>query len=167
MIQNLILVALVILCILLLISIFRKPFDYIPRNPCRFKILEPHYTVSGNKKKASFMILVEKKHRYFINFPLSFKFYSEQQFKSLVKIFYTIPNYPKQKLLEKYIEYISKAKEHIVYLTDVVVGKVLIDVEIEIEEGNPIIEFRILENSTCDLTKEHKLELCFPKEDTE
>jgi len=109
------------------------------------------------------MILVEKKHRYFINFPLSFKFYSDSEFKSLVRIFYSIPNYPKQKLLEKYIEYISKVKEHIVYLTDVVVGKVIIDIEIEIEMGCPIIEFRILENSTCDLIKEHRLELKFPE----
>jgi hypothetical protein len=108
------------------------------------------------------MILVEKKHRYFINFPLLFKFYSDQEFKSMVRIFYAVPNYPKQKLLEKYIEYISKVKEHIVYLTDVVVGRVLIDIEIEIEEGDPTIEFQILENSTCDLTKEHKLIIKFP-----
>jgi hypothetical protein len=162
MIQSLLLVVLVILCILLLVSIFRKPFGYILTNPCRFKILKPQFTIDGNKKKASFMILVEKKHRYFINFPLSFKFYSDQEFKSMVRIFYSIPNYPKQKLLEKYIEYISKIKEHIVYLTDVVVGKVIIDIEIEIETGNPIIEFQILENSTCDLTKEHKLIIKFP-----
>lgn len=163
MIQSLLLVVLVILCILLLVSIFKKPFDYIPLNPCRFKILEPQYSIDGNKKKASFVILVEKKHRYFINFPLSFKFYSDQEFKSLVKIFYTVPNYPKQKLLEKYIEYITKTKEHIVYLTDVVVGKVSIDIEIEIETGSPTIEFRILENSTCDLTKDLKLEIKFPE----
>ncbi len=162
MIQSLLLAVLVILCILLLVSIFRKPFDYIPINPCRFKILEPQYTVDGNKKKASFMILVEKKHRYFINFPLSFKFYSDSEFKSMVRIFYSVPNYPRQKLLEKYIEYISKIKEHIVYITDVVVGKVIIDIEIEIESGNPIIEFQILENSTCDLTKDRKLEIKFP-----
>lgn len=163
MIQSLILIALVILCILLLISIFRKPFDYVPRNPCRFKILEPQFINDGNKKKASFAILVEKKHRYFINFPLSFKFYSESEFKSMVRIFYSVPNYPRQKLLEKYIEYISKVKEHIVYLTDVVVGKVVIDIEIEIETGTPTIEFQILENSTCDLTKEHKLTIKFPE----
>jgi hypothetical protein len=161
MIQSFILVALVILCILLLVSIFKKPFDYTPRNPCRFKILQPQYTVNGDKKKASFMILVEKKHRYFINFPLSFKFYSDQEFKSMVRVFYSVPNYPRQKLLEKYIEYISKTKEHIVYLTDVVVGKVVIDIEIEIETGTPTIEFQILENSTCDLTKEQKLIIKF------
>jgi len=161
MIQSLLLAVLVLLCILLLISIFRKPFDYIPINPCRFKILEPQYSSDGNKKKASFMILVEKKHRYFINFPLSFKFYSDSEFKSMVRIFYSVPNYPRQKLLEKYIEFITKTKEHIVYLTDVVVGKVIIDIEIEIETGNPIIEFQILENSTCDLTKEQKLEIKF------
>jgi hypothetical protein len=129
--------------------------------------LDPQYTVAGNKKIASFMILVEKKHRYFINFPLSFKFYSDAEFKAMVRVFYTIPNYPRQKLLEKYIEFITKVKEHVVYLTDVVVGKVMIDVEIEIEDGNPTIEFRILENSTCDLTKEHRLELKFPKESSE
>lgn len=163
MIQTFILGLLVILCILLVVSIFKKPFDYTSRNPCRFKILEPQFTVENGKKKASFMILVEKKHRYFINFPLSFKFYSEQEFKSLVRIYYTIPNYPKQKLLEKFIEYTSKkTKEHIVYLTDVVVGKVIIDIELEIENGNPTILFQILENSTCDLTKDQILEIKFP-----
>jgi len=162
MIQSFILIALVILCILLLVSIFKKPFDYTPRNPCRFKILQPQYSIDGNKKKVSFMILVEKKHRYFINFPLLFKFYSDQEFKSMVRIFYSVPNYPRQKLLEKYIEYFSKVKEYIVYLTDVVVEKVIIDIEIEIETGTPTIEFQILENSTCDLTKEHKLIIRFP-----
>ena len=162
MIQSFILVTLVILCILLLVSIFKKPFDYTPQNPCRFKILEPQYTIDGLKKKATFMILVEKRHRYFINFPLSFKFYSDSEFKSMVRIFYSVPNYPRQKLLEKYIEYISKTKEHIVYLTDVVVGKVVLDIEIEIETGSPTIEFQILENSTCDLKKEQKLIIKFP-----
>lgn len=162
MIQTLILGALIILCILLIISIFKKPFDYTPRNPCRFKILSPQFSEENNKKKASFMILVEKKHRYFINFPLSFKFYSDQEFKSLVRIFYTVPSYPKQKLFEKTVEYISKSKEHIVYLTDVVVGKVIIDIELDNEMGSPIILFQILENSTCDLIKEYKLEIKFP-----
>jgi hypothetical protein len=163
MIQSLILIALILLCILLFVSIVKKPFDYIPMNPCRFKILNPKYSIIDGKKKASFMILVEKKHRYFINFPLSFKFYSDSEFKSLVKIFYTIPNYPRQKLLEEVIKYISKTKEHVVYLTDVVVGKVIIDIEVEIESGCPTILFQILENSTCDLRKEHKLEIKFPK----
>lgn len=162
MIQSFILVILAILCILLLISIFKKPFDYTPFNPCRFKVLKPQYSSDGNNKKASFTILVERKHRYFINFPLSFKFYSDHEFKSMIRIFYSVPNYPRQKLLEKYVEYVSKTKEHIVYLTDVVVGKVVIEIEIEIEMGNPVIEFQILENSTCDLIKEHKLEIKFP-----
>ena len=163
MIQNLLLAILIILCILLIISIFRKPFDDTVRNPCRFKILPPKYTVDGNKKLVSFYIIVERKHRYFINFPLSFKFYSDQEFRTDVRIHYTVPGDKKQKLLEKIIEFSKKTKEYVVYITDVIMGKILIEVEMEVQHGNPSIAFEILENSTCDLTKEHKLEIKFPE----
>jgi len=155
----------VLLCVLLIISILRKPFDSSGLNPCRFKILDPKYIVEGKKKTAAFEIIVEKQHRYFINFPLSFKFYSDQKFKTLVKISYTNPseNSPLQHLLlDKWIEFTTKTKEHIVYITDVFVGKIIIEVILEVDFGNPIIGFQILENKTCDLTKEHKLELKFP-----
>lgn len=163
MVQSLLLATLIVLCILLIISIFKKPFDDASKNPCRFKILPPKYTIDGNKKLVSFYIMVEKRHRYFINFPLSFKFYSNKEFRTDVRIHYTVPGDKKQKLLEKIIEFTSKTKEYIVYITDVIMGKILIEIELEVEIGNPSITFEILENSTCDLTREHKLEIKFPE----
>lgn len=165
MVQNLLLIVMVLLCILLIISILKKPFDSII-NPCKFKILSPKYSVNKNKniKKANFNIIVEKKHRYFINFPLLFKFYSHKKFKTYVKITYTTPGEDeKQILFDRIVEYTSKTKEHIVYITDIIMGKISIEISIETSYGNPIIDFEIMENNTCELTKEHKLELKFPK----
>lgn len=162
MVQNLILGSLILLCILLLISLVRKPIEEKVKNPCRFKILPPKYTVDGNKKHACFNIIVERKHRYFINFPLLFRFYSDSEFKSKVKISYSIPDDKKHLLLDKEIEFISKTKENIVYITDVIMGKILIEVELEVEKGNPIVGFEIMQNSNCTLMKEQKLELIFP-----
>ena len=62
MVQNLLLIFMVLLCILLIISILKKPFESL-KNPCKFKILQPKYSVDGNIKKAWFNIIVEKKHR--------------------------------------------------------------------------------------------------------
>lgn len=163
MIQSLLLSALITLCVLLIISLIRKPFDHRVKNPCRFKILPPKYRADGNKKYASFNIVVEKKHRYFINFPLLFRFFSDSKFKTLVKIFYSIPNEEKQLLLDREIEFISKTREYTVYLTDIIMGKIFIEVELEITNGSPHIEFEIMENSTCTLMKEHKLSIDFPE----
>jgi hypothetical protein len=161
-VQNILLITLIILCILLVISLIKKPFDS-EKNLCRFKILSPKYNVEGNKRRACFSIMVEKKHRYFINFPLSFKFYSHEQFKSHVKITYeTHGEEGPQLLLDKLIEFTSKIKEQIVYVTDIIVGKITVEVFLDVEYGSPIVEFQILENNTCDLNKEYKLELIFP-----
>jgi hypothetical protein len=164
MIQNLILGALVLLCVLLIISIIRKPFDNRVKNPCRFKILPPKYTIDGLKKHACFNIIVEKKHKYFINFPLLFKFYSDSKFKSDVRIYYSTPGDKRQLILDKQIEYISKTKEYTVYITDVIMGKILIEVELDVDNGNPLIGFEIMQNSTCKLTKEHKMDIVFPED---
>ncbi len=163
MIQSLLLGALITLCVLLIISLIRKPFDHRVKNPCRFKILPPKYTTDGDKKIASFNIIVENRHRYFINFPLLFRFFSDDKFRSIVKVFYSIPGENKQILLDKEVEFISKIKEYTVYITDVIMGKILIEVELEIDHGSPLIEFEIMENSTCTLMKEHKLQIKFPE----
>jgi len=152
----------VLLCILMIISIIKKPFDYRFKNPCRFKILTPTYFIEEERRKVIFNIIVEKKHRYFINFPLLFKFFSDNKFKTSVKISYTVPEEEPQLLLNRSIEFTSKTKEHVVYITDVIMGKITIEVLLEVDYGKPIIGFEILENSTCELTKEHKIELIFP-----
>jgi hypothetical protein len=164
MIQNLILGSLILLCILLIISLIRKPFDDRIKNPCGFKILPPKFDIVGTRKKVSFQIVVEKRHKYFINFPLKFRFYSEKKFKADTKIYYATPGENRQLILDRQIEYTSKTKEYVVYITDVIVGKILIDVELDIDIGaSPTILFEIMENSTCRLVKEHKLEIKFPE----
>lgn len=167
MIQSLLLGTLVLLCVLLIISIIRKPFDERVKNPCRFKILPPKYTIEGKRKRACFNIIVEKRHRYFINFPLLFKFYSDSKFKTDVKVYYTIPvekeELKRNLILDKQIEFITKTKEYIVYITDIIMGKILIEVELEVINGSPIIGFEIMENSTCTLMKEHRIEIKFPE----
>jgi len=151
-----------VMCVLMLFSIFFYPFEQKFKNPCRFKILKPKYIINGNKKIVIFDIIVKRKHRYFINFPLLFKFYSNQNFKTFVKISYSTPDEEKQVLLETTIEFNSKMKEHIFYITDIIVGKITIEIMLEIEYGNPIIGFEIMKNNTCELIKEHKIELTFP-----
>lgn len=163
MLQSLLLGSLVLLCVLLIISLVRKPFDDRVRNPCRFKILPPKYRIEEDKKYASFNIIVEKKHRYFINFPLVFKFYSEAKFKSIIKVYYSTPDEKRQILFDREIEFFAKTKEYILYITDVIMGKIYIEVELEVDHGNPIIGFEIMQNSTCTLMKEQKLELKFPE----
>lgn len=161
MVQNLLLIVMVLLCVLLIISILKRPFDSV-RNPCKFKILSPVYSSEENYKIATFSIIVEKRHRYFINFPLLFKFYSENHFKSMVKVSYMTPGEEKQLVLDKYIEFTSKIKDHIVYITDVILGKIIIEIVLEVDQGDPIVGFEILENSTCELNREEKIELKFP-----
>jgi hypothetical protein len=166
MVQSLLLGVMIFLSFLLTISLFRKPIDGKTKNPCRFKISPPKYWEDGSKKFASFNIIVEKKHRYFINVPFSFKFFSLKPFKADVQIFYSVPDEPKETLLPKQrIEFRpserNESKQLTTYVTNVIMGKIIMEIELEIEEGSPIIEFEIKENSVCKLIKEHKLELNF------
>lgn len=150
----------VLLCILLIISIIRRPFDSL-NNPCKFKILEPKFYLTDGKKIARFTIIV-KKHRYFINFPLLFKFYSDSNFKSHIRVLYHVPQEEPQELIDDHVEFTTKVKEHVVYITDVILGRITIEINLEVEYGNPIVGFEIMQNNTCQLTKEHKLEIKFP-----
>jgi len=162
MLQDSLLVILVLLCVLLIVSLFKTPLDPILGNPCRFKILPPAYHIDGNKRMAVIELLIEKKHRYFINFPMMFKFYSNSEFRTNVKVIYINP-YDKetQLLLEKVVDFNGETKEHTIYITDIFVGKIVLQVFLFVEYGNPTISLEILENSTCELTKQHKVEINF------
>jgi len=167
MVQSLLLGAMVFLSILLIISLIRKPIEGDHKNQCKLKILPPKYNVVGSKKTATFIIIVEKKHRYFINVPFSFKFFSKDPFKADVEIFYQTGDEHRERLKEKRVEFRPNHRNESIsfntYITNIIIGKIVIDVELEIEEGNPIVEFEIKENSVCRLIKEHKLQLNFPE----
>jgi hypothetical protein len=166
MIQSLLLGVMLILCFLIILSLFKNPEESDIKNPCRFKILSPKYSVIDGKKVASFNIIVEKTHRYFINFPLLFRFYGDKKYRINVKAFYSLPGSKEDKklILDKEIEFIEKTREFTVYITDIIMGKLSMEIEIEINYGIPIIGFEILENSTCKLVKEHKIEIRFPED---
>lgn len=168
MIQSVLLGAMVLLSVLLIISLVRKPLEGKVKNPCKFKISSPKYQVEGSKKYAFFNILVEKKHRYFINVPFGFKFFSTNSFKTDVRIHYSVPDEDgKELILDKTVEFRPKIKDEsiqfITYITNVITGKILIEVELEVENGEPMIEFEIRQNSVCRLIKEQKLLLKFPE----
>lgn len=162
MTQTVLLVLMVLLCALLLVSMFNNPFDGSYKNLCKFKILTPKYIINNNEKTATISILVEKKHRYFINFPLLFKFYSNEKFRSFIRIKYYTDE-EEQVLFEKDVEFNTTTNEHIVYITDIIMGKITVEVFLNVEYGNPIVSFEIMNNNTCDLTKDYKIELNFPK----
>lgn len=167
MVQSVLLGVMVLLSVLLIISLVRKPIEGKVKNPCKFKISPPKYHVEGSKKFASFNIIVEKKHRYFINVPFGFKFFSTKPFKTDVKIYYSVPDDDREMILDKTVEFRpsikDESKQFVTYITNVIMGKIFVEVELEIEEGNPTIEFEIRQNSVCRLAKEQKLLLNFPE----
>lgn len=151
------LVLMIILSLLLILTLIKEPIITNHKNICKFKIQKPKYLLNGNKKIAIFNIIIEKKYRYFINFPLLFKFHSNHKFKSNAIIKY-ISNKEEQTILEKIIE---NNCDNIVYITDIIAGKICIEIILELQYGKPIIIFEILENNTCELDKTYKLELNF------
>ena len=133
------------------------------KDKCKFKITRPKYKSKGNKKYAKFDVVVLNNHTFFVDFPISFKFYSDNRFKSKIKIRYsTMSDSEPEEIINKNIIFETKTKEHTYYITDIIIGKIEIQIELLIDYGNPIIEFEILENQLCDLSKEYKLELIFP-----
>ena len=167
MIQSVLLGVMVLLSVLLIVSLIRKPLEGKEKNPCKFKILPPKYRVKGTKKYASFSIIVEKKHRYFINVPFGFKFLSPNPFKMDVKVHYSVPDEPREMILDQRVDFDPLIKDETVhfvtYITNVITGKILMEIEMEVDEGKPDVEFEIRENSVCRLLKEQKLRLEFPE----
>jgi len=129
---------------------------------CGFKISKPKIKKCDGKKIAYFSVYVKDYHKFFIEFPVLFKFYSDYRFKSTIKIGYSIPgDKDVEQIFKEDIEFIGKTKEYVYYLTDIILGKLDIEIEAETEYGSPIISFEILENKVCKLKKEYILEIKF------
>lgn len=131
---------------------------------CDFKISKPDFSDKNNKRFANFTVGVSEKHIFFRDFPILFKFFSDNRLKSKVKITYkTAKKSRREEIINKTIIFNFKSEEYIYYINDIIIGKIYIEIELDIEYGNPIIEFIILENNTCKLDKEYKLQIDFPK----
>lgn len=132
---------------------------------CKFEITEPKYKIRDNKKIATYSVLMhEKYHMFFVDFPILFKFYSEENFKTKVKIVYRVPKEPlAEEILNKEMIFAGKPKEYFYYITDIIIGRIDFEIELNVNYGNPVIGFEILPNDLCVMKKEQKIEIKFPE----
>jgi hypothetical protein len=142
-----------------------KPSKIPAKKPCNFNITSPKFTARDNKKFATYSVMMnEKHHMFFIDFPVIFKFYSKENFKSKVKIVYRVPKDPiVEEILNKDMLFTGNVKEHKYFITDIIIGKIDIEIELNISYGNPVIEFEILPNDMCEMLKPCKIEIKFPE----
>jgi hypothetical protein len=155
---------LLVIFVIFYLLVFLKKESSFSNNPtdCGFKISKPKVKNCGDRKIAYFSVYVKENHKFFVEFPVLFKFYSDYRFKSKIKIGYTIPgDKNKEEIFKDNIEFIGKTKEYVYYLTDIILGRIDIEIEAESEYGNPIISFEILENVVCKLKKEYVVEIKF------
>jgi len=136
-----------------------------PTNICRFKISKIKYYQSiHNRKFANFSVYIKNKDAFFSDFPVLFKFYSDQRFKSKIRISYsTVKDEDLEEILNKTVQFETKTKSYTYYINDIIVGKIDIEIELLVDYGYPIIEFEILKNNFCKLMNEYKKVIKFPK----
>jgi hypothetical protein len=133
------------------------------KNINNFKFSKVIYDEILNKKIAKFTLSTPKKHTFFIDFPILFKFFSDNRFKGRIKINYRSSTLDKkEEIINKIIILESKTEECIHYLNDIIIGKIYFEIELFTEYGEPIIEIQVLENTLCKLNKEIKIIIKFP-----
>lgn len=167
MLLNFILFFIVIAVIFLLVHQIKKPNIYHYVKPdCRFIISNPTYQINENIRIAKYSILSKNKNRYFLDFPIAFKFYSEKKFRSKIKITYKVPDDDDVELIyDNLIEFAddSNAKEHIYYINDIIIGAINIEIYTYSDYGKPSIKFEILSNELCKLAINNKIDIVFPQ----
>jgi hypothetical protein len=153
------------LIMLLLLKFYKSLFKEKEEKPlCDFKFSKVRYSEKGKKQIAKFSASISDKHTFFVDFPILFRFYSDNRFKGRVKISYRAAAVAqKEELVNKTIVLQTKTEECLHYLDDIIVGRIYFEVELEASFGKPIIEFEILENKNCKLDKELKLAIKFPE----
>lgn len=166
MLLNFILLLIVIGAIVLLYRQLKDPCrteeHILPE--CKFTISNPQYVIDDSTRIAKYSVHTKNKNRYFRDFPIGFRFYSNEKFKSKIKITYNISNDEEIEVIyDKMVEFEDNTKEHIYYINDVIVGAIDIEIYTNSVYGKPTIGFEILQNNMCHMTKDYKLEIKFPK----
>jgi hypothetical protein len=164
MLLNFILLIIILSAIFLLYKQIKKSsFDYILPE-CKFSITNPKFIIDENIRIAKFSVYTKNNDRYFRDFPIGFKFYSNEKFKSKIKITYNVSGDDDIEIIyDKIVDFEDNIKEHIYYINDVIVGHIDIEIYTNSIFGKPIIKFEILQSNLCHMTKEYKLEIKFPK----
>ena len=165
MLLNSILLLLIILAITLLIRQLRKPSISKYTVPiCKFFISKPYFKINNNIRIANYTVISKNKDRYFRDFPIGFKFYSDDKFLSKIRITYNVPEDNEIEVIyDRLVEFQENSKEHIYYINDIIVGVINIEIYTDSEYGKPTILFELLQNNMCHMDKEHKLEIQFPE----
>jgi len=163
MLLNSILLLLVILAILLLLRQLRKPnVDEYVLPICKFFISNILFEINNNVRTAKYSVFSKNKDRYFRDFPIGFRFYSNEKFRSKIKITYTVPEDDEVEVIyDQVVEFKDNAKEYIYYINDIIIGRINVEIVTYSEYGKPTILFEILQNNMCHMDKEHKLEIVF------
>lgn len=152
-----------ILAVIILLQRLRKNADKIQIPICNFSVTRPVYENEGSVRTAKYSVYTKNKDRYFRDFPLGFKFYSDQKFRSKIKITYNISGDDEIEVIyDRIVEFDEYTKEHIYYMNDVIVGSIDIEIYTDSQYGIPTILFELLQNNMCHMIKEHKLEIKFP-----
>lgn len=165
MILNIILLIIIIGAIALLYKQLKKTsVDKCILPECKFTITLPKYEIKKDIRIAKYSVYSKNKDRYFRDFPIAFRFYSDEKFKSKIKITYKVSSDDEIEIIfDKIVEFEDNTKEHIYYINDVIVGSIDIEIYTDSIYGKPTINFEILQNNLCHMTKEYKLEIKFPK----
>lgn len=168
MLLNLLLLISVILAIFLLIRQLRKS-DVDKQHilpTCKFSISKIKYDIDKNTRIAKFSISSKNKNRFYRDFPLGFKFYSLNKFRSKIRITYNVSDYKddKEVIYDRIVEFEigDSKKTHIYYINDIVAGTLDIEIYTSSQYGKPTILFEILQNNKCHLDKNYKVEINFP-----
>lgn len=154
-----------LLTLLIILLFASKKLNSSISNDCDFKLSKTKFRREEEKQFAKFFIKLNNKTKFFIDFPVSFRFYSNSRFKSKIYIKYKTlkTGRESEEIINKIIEFEEKTVEHIYKITDIIVGEIEIDIELKTFYGDPIIEFEILQNDLCDLKKSFKKIIKFHK----
>jgi hypothetical protein len=165
MLLNFILLSIVIIAILLLYRQLKKPsVDEYILPVCKFTITNPRFEIDNSIRIAKYSVISKNKNRYFRDFPLGFKFYSDKEFRTKIKITYVASGDDEVEVIyDRIVEFKDNVKEHIYYVNDVIVGSIDIEIYTDSIYGKPTIEFELLQGNVCHMNQPHKLEIVFPE----
>lgn len=151
--------------IAIFLSKINKKLSKDNTSECKFRFSTPQFRKSGSKQYAKFTIKLDKRTRFFIDFPVAFRFYSDSRFSSKVRIKYKTIKTGREaeQIINKLITFNDKTIEYVYRINDIIIGEIEIEIELNTYYGNPIIEFEIMQNDLCKLKHPLKTIIKFPE----
>ncbi len=158
-------VLLVVITLLIIIICIQNNLNSSPEqtNICSFKLSRTKIRKKGMWRVATFRVKSKNQHLFFVNFPLSFKFYSDNKFKTKIKVKYKTSRDGKlEEIIRKTINFESKSIIYQKNINDIIIGDIYIEIYSQSLSGRSTLEFNILKNRSCILDREYKKIIKFP-----